>query len=126
MLMSDGKIPDSDDARRTQTASNWLITLGESHVPETVVLEWIEWCESDPRNLRAFEQMQSLWRATTRHLPDARQLAGLRRSEVPLSVERRRPRMLTRFTRLAIAASVATLCVVAWVAGGSSGIRSTL
>jgi transmembrane sensor len=126
MLMSDGKIPDSDDARRTQTASNWLITLGESHVPETVVLEWIEWCESDPRNLRAFEQMQSLWRATTRHLPDARQLAGLRRSEVPLSVERRRPRMLTGFTRLAIAASVATLCVVAWVAGGSSGIRSTL
>jgi transmembrane sensor len=114
--MSDGKVPDWDDARRTQAASHWLITLGESDVPEAMVLEWIEWCESDPRNLRVFEQMQSLWRATAEHPPDAQQLAGLRG----------RPRIPTRFTRLAIAASIATLCVVVWVAGGSSGIRSML
>lgn len=122
--MSDEKVPDWDDARRTQAASNWLITLGESDVPETMVLEWIEWCESDPRNLRVFEQMQSLWRAAAERLPDAQQLAGLRRPE--LSGERRRPRIPTRFARLAIAASIATLCIVVWVAGGSSGIRSLL
>jgi transmembrane sensor len=106
--MTDGKVPDWDDARRTQAASNWLITLGESDVPETTVLEWIEWCESDPRNLHVFEQMQSLWRATGEHPPDAQQLAGLRRPEVP--------RIPTGFARLAIAASIAMLCVVVWVA----------
>jgi transmembrane sensor len=124
--MSDVKRPDGDDARRTQAASNWLITLGEPDVPETMVSEWIEWCESDPRNLRVFEQMQSLWRATALHAPDAQQLAGLRRPDVPLSGERRRPRIPTRFTGLAIAASIATLCVVVWVAGGSSGFRAML
>jgi transmembrane sensor len=124
--MSDVKVPDEGDARRTQAAGNWLIALGESNVPETMVSEWIEWCESDPRNLRAFEQMQSLWRATALHPPDAQQLAGLRRPEVPLSGERSRPRIPTRFARLAIAASIAALCVVAWVAGGSSGIRSMI
>src|SRR5882724_6939076 len=113
MLMSDAKVPDWDAARRTQAASNWLITLGESDVPETTVLEWIEWCESDPRNLRVFEQMQSLWRAAAEHAPDARQLAVLRRPAAPSSVGRRRPRIPTRFARLGIAASVATLCVVA-------------
>jgi transmembrane sensor len=117
--MSDGKVADRDDARRARAASDWLMTLGESDVSETKVLEWIEWCESDPRNLRAFERMQSLWRATLEHPPDARQLAGLRRPE--LSGGRRRPRMPGRFARLALAASIAALVV--WVAGESSGIR---
>lgn len=122
--MSDVKVPDGDDARRTQAASNWLITLGEPDVAETTVSEWIEWCESDPRNLRVFEQMQSLWRAAALHAPDAQQLAGLRRPDAPLSAERRRLRIPTRFTRFAIAASIVTLCVVVWIAGGSPGIRS--
>jgi len=120
--MSDRQVPDRDDARRAQAASHWLMTLGGSDVPESTVLEWIEWCESDPRNLRAFEQMQSLWGATAKHLPDARQLAALRRPEVPSLGGRRRPR-LPGFAPLAIAASIAMLCVVAWLAGGSSWIR---
>jgi transmembrane sensor len=123
MLMSDGQVSDRGDARRTQAASNWLITLGESDIPETTVLEWIEWCESDPRNLREFEKMQSLWRAMAEQPPDAQQLAELRRPEVTLSEGQRRPRKPTRFARLAIAASIAMLCVIVWVAGGSAGIR---
>src|SRR5579863_6742829 len=107
MLMSDGKVPEWDDARRTQAASNWLIALGEPDVPEAAVLEWIEWCESDPRNLRLFEQMQSLWRSTAEHPPDAQQLAGLRRPAGP--------RIRTGFAPLAIAASIAMLGVVAWL-----------
>ena len=120
--MSDGQVSDRGDARRTQAASNWLITLGESDIPETTVLEWIEWCESDPRNLREFEKMQSLWRAMAEQPPDAQQLAELRRPEVTLSEGQRRPRKPTRFARLAIAASIAMLCVIVWV-GGSAGIR---
>jgi len=123
--MSDGKVPDGDDAGRTQAASHWLITLGEADVPETTVLEWIEWCESDPRNLRVFEHMQSLWRAVAEHPPDAQQLAGLRRPEVRLPGGRGRPGIPTRFARLGIAASITMLCAVAWLIMESSGIRLT-
>jgi transmembrane sensor len=45
---------------RLQAASEWVQRLNASTDP-VLTDQWMEWCSSDPLNLRAFEQMQSVW-----------------------------------------------------------------
>lgn len=69
--MSSERELDGLQTQRLETAGLWLIRLQEDMLTESEVSEWIEWCESDPENLRAFEQLQSLWQAAGERLPPA-------------------------------------------------------
>jgi transmembrane sensor len=48
------------DVGQLQQASEWVQRLNESGGQEAAD-QWLQWCESDPQNLAAFEQMQRLW-----------------------------------------------------------------
>jgi transmembrane sensor len=58
--------PTATDITRLRQASEWVQRMHEpgADAPDE---EWLRWCESDPRNLAAFERMQAIWIA----LPDA-------------------------------------------------------
>jgi transmembrane sensor len=72
---------DYEESIRMQAAADWLLRLQEDKLNESRISEWIEWCESDSRNLQAFEQLQSLWRATVAYPPNQQQLSQLKRCE---------------------------------------------
>lgn len=46
---------------RYREASDWLVRLSASPPAETDVDCWLSWCEANPENLLAFEQMQRDW-----------------------------------------------------------------
>ncbi len=50
------------NVERLQEASEWVQRLNESNEQVTAD-QWLQWCESDPLNLTAFEQMQRVWDA---------------------------------------------------------------
>jgi transmembrane sensor len=54
--------PSDSEMGRLKEASEWLQRLNESNEPSTAD-RWLEWCESDPLNPVAFEEMQRLWNA---------------------------------------------------------------
>src|SRR5579871_863954 len=110
--MSNTSEMDLEQGRRCDAAGEWLLRLNELDVSEDTLAEWVEWCDSDSRNLRAFEEVQSLWRAAAEHPPDAQQLARLLHPDDPP----RKPRSgRTRRRWLALAASVAALCAVGFL-----------
>lgn len=113
--MNDPRESDQEERRRTESAGEWLLRLNEQDVSEETLAQWVEWCDSDSMNLRAFEQMQSLWRAAAQHPPDAQQLARLMRPEDPAQ---RTPTGRASRRWLALAASVATLCAVGFLLVG--------
>lgn len=49
-------------ARRYQEAADWLLRLNSDDIPEEIISGWLNWCEVDPANLRAYERVQSDWR----------------------------------------------------------------
>jgi transmembrane sensor len=45
---------------RLEQASLWWVRLREDDVAPEEVSRWLDWCQSDPENLRAFEKVESL------------------------------------------------------------------
>lgn len=90
-------------AERLEAAGHWLLRLREDSLSEREMSEWIEWCESNPDNLAAFEELHALWRAAGEHPPVAPKKAGVRN-------ERRLQLPVYRF---ALAASVAIILMSA-------------
>ncbi|MGD9599284.1 MAG: FecR domain-containing protein [Steroidobacteraceae bacterium] len=68
-------------AQRLQEAGLWLIRLQEDALTDREMSDWVTWCERDPENLEAFEQLRALWQAADR-LPNDRQ--PLLRKRIPL------------------------------------------
>ena len=52
--------PTASDIDRLRHASDWVQQLHESSDDE-IVDRWLRWCDADPRNLAAFDQMQRTW-----------------------------------------------------------------
>ena len=52
---------DSREAKRLETATEWMLRLREGSAGEDDLVQWVQWCESDPLNQRAFDQVQELW-----------------------------------------------------------------
>ncbi len=71
----------SEEARRFGTAGDWLLRLQQDALTESELSEWIAWCESDPKNLAAFDELQALWHAAAEH-PSARKADGVLRRQV--------------------------------------------
>jgi transmembrane sensor len=92
--------PTASDIARLRDASEWIQRLNESNA-QSVVDEWMQWCESDPLNLPAFEQMQRVWAGLS-------QARGTVRTSPQLAS---RPRHRNRL--IALAASVVLLVGVA-------------
>lgn len=59
----------SFETERLEAAGQWLLRVNEDSLTDAEMTEWIEWCEADPRNMRAFEEMQALWRGAAEHPP---------------------------------------------------------
>lgn len=87
--------------RRLHEAGVWLQQLKDNSLTDARLTQWIEWCESDPRNLQAFEQLQSLWQAAAKYPPSEQFVEHLMRSDAPAV----RPRRFNA-PRWAMAASV--------------------
>jgi transmembrane sensor len=54
--------PTGPDVGRLREASAWVQRLNESN-EQSIADQWLQWCQSDPLNLVAFEEMQRVWRA---------------------------------------------------------------
>jgi transmembrane sensor len=54
--------PTTADVERLQAASEWVQRLNESN-EQSIADQWLQWCESDPLNLAAFDQMRLVWDA---------------------------------------------------------------
>jgi len=72
------------DGQRFEAAGSWLIRFHEDTLTDAEIGEWVEWCENDPKNLQAFEELQSLWRSAAEHPPQ---------TSVPSKRARARPRL---------------------------------
>jgi transmembrane sensor len=106
--MSDSPPTERDDSRRTALAGEWLLRLNEEDVSEETLSQWIEWCDSDAKNIRAFEEIQSLWRAAGQNPPDPRQLARLMRADPPVRPPRNGARLWFK-PKLSLTLAAATL-----------------
>lgn len=92
--------PTESEVARLRDASEWVQRLNDSH--EQALLErWLQWCQTDPSNLTAFEKVQRVWAA----FPEA-----MHRTTVPSQSE---DRSKHRNGLIALAASVALLIGVA-------------
>jgi len=60
MNVSDKNL-DPANINRLETASEWLMRIHSDSLTEAETAGWIQWCESDPENLAAFEQMEAVW-----------------------------------------------------------------
>lgn len=115
-------------ARRLELAADWAQRLRDGEVDEAGTLEWLHWCEADPRNQQAFEQAQRIWQiagelgvagqgaargSTLPRIAATSHPAGLRRPRLmaPPSQPRRRSRW-----RPAVAMAAAVLITVAGTA----------
>ncbi len=49
---------------RDAVAADWVLRLAEREVSEQTLSEWLTWCEADPRNRKAFEAMETVWRVS--------------------------------------------------------------
>ena len=54
--------PTASDIARLQEASEWVQRLNDSS-EQALTDQWLQWCQSDQRNLSAFEDMQRMWDA---------------------------------------------------------------
>jgi transmembrane sensor len=54
--------PTEPDVGRLREASTWVQRLNESN-EQSIADQWLQWCQSDPLNLVAFEEMQRVWLA---------------------------------------------------------------
>lgn len=50
--------------RRLELAAAWLQRLHEQVRDQVVVEQWLDWCESDPRNQQAFDELAAVWDLT--------------------------------------------------------------
>lgn len=60
-------VPDtSDDAEldRLRAASRWLVALRECGDDDTVIADWLAWCDAAPENLDAFERIKATWKVS--------------------------------------------------------------
>lgn len=67
-----------EEAQRLKAAGHWLVRFRQDTLSDAEMSSWIEWCETDPKNLQAFEDLQSLWRAAGEHPPQKRVRPSLR------------------------------------------------
>lgn len=65
-MSNDESDPHAMRARRLEDAGMWLIRLQEDTLREEEMSAWVEWCERDPKNLEAFEQLRSVYQAVDR------------------------------------------------------------
>jgi transmembrane sensor len=70
--MSESPREHVEQASRLDAAGHWLLELKQDALTERQLSEWIAWCEADPKNLAAFEELQALWLAAGEHLPTRR------------------------------------------------------
>lgn len=101
--------PGPADIARLQRAAEWLQRLNESS-DQALADQWLEWCQSDPRNLLAYEHVQRIWNGFP---------AITRPAEQPRASSRPTRR---RIALGALAASVLlAVGVVGWLALGGRG-----
>jgi len=46
---------------RYQEAADWLFLLQEDSPSNEQIIQWVEWCSSDPENRKAFEHLMPVW-----------------------------------------------------------------
>lgn len=97
--------PHADDAQvqRLEQASLWLQRLHKPGQDARVVEAWLEWCQHDPRNQQAFDELAAVWELS----------AGLGAELRPAA-----PEVSARPRRQLLAASLAGLVLAA--GGGSA------
>jgi transmembrane sensor len=85
-----------NETQRLEQVSDWLIRLEEGNLADEELVRWVEWCEADPENRRAFERLWPLWQG----LDAARSLYPERVAQLlsttPPSVPRWRARLKRR------------------------------
>lgn len=108
---------------RTEQAGLWWVRLREADIAPEEIAQWLDWCQSDPANLQAFENIEKLGgrfktldaetrAALTRELLDEPAPAALAAVAAPIVVARSRPRRW--LLPLSLAASLAA-ATSAWL-----------
>jgi transmembrane sensor len=92
---------DPADLLRLEQAAEWLQRMHTAADDESVLEQWLEWCQRDPRNQQAFDEMAAVWEITGQLSAEG---AGSEQAKV------------SRWPRRALAASVGALALSA-VAG---------
>jgi transmembrane sensor len=59
-------VPSTEDPRlqRLEAATLWLQRMRSGSADERIVEEWLEWCQRDPLNQQAFDDMAAMWEIT--------------------------------------------------------------
>lgn len=110
-------------------AARWVLRLKEDSLSEQELTAWLDWCDSDERHRRAFEDAQSFWQGIgdLAAEPDATQrLQALRGSaSLPVAAPARDGQGSRRWV-FALAASVAIAVVGVFVSQYLAGQPQTL
>jgi len=51
----------TSDLPRFREACEWFVQLREQPESTNLIAEWLSWCNSDPRNRQAFEEVRNTW-----------------------------------------------------------------
>lgn len=51
------------ELQRLEAAAQWLVRLRDNADDESLVAEWLAWCEAAPGNLDAFQRIEDTWQA---------------------------------------------------------------
>ncbi|MBL8269806.1 FecR family protein [Steroidobacter sp.] len=77
----------NEETQRLEQVSDWLIRLEEGTLADEEIVRWVEWCEADPENRRAFERLWPLWQgldaASALHPDRVAQLLATKSHSVP-------------------------------------------
>ncbi len=94
-----------------EMAADWLQRLHAANPDDGALEEWLDWCQRDPRNQQAFDELAAVWQASGLLKEELQQAPEAEPAPVstPISMTAAyaRPRRHTR--RFALAASVAGL-----------------
>lgn len=98
--------PDDAELDRLRAASRWLVALRECGDDDTVIADWLAWCDAAPENLDAFERIKTTWKVSGAALVASAPQVSAAPPAASSPAAQRRPRRHRRWRSLARAAGM--------------------
>jgi ferric-dicitrate binding protein FerR (iron transport regulator) len=58
------KTPTRRRLQRMEEAASWLQRLHQDERDDALVDAWLDWCQRDPLNQQAFDELMAIWEAS--------------------------------------------------------------
>lgn len=91
-----------DRMQRMEQATLWLQRMHSADEDERVVEAWLDWCQQDPLNQQAFDEIAAIWEMSGQLDSESSKVSGKVASSAP---DMQRRRLVASFAGVAVAAA---------------------